>query len=108
MEELREEREETYTHTPPVTMNNAVQRTNLEAPAPGAKGSAPTTELLEGCITSLEELKKRFTVTYVGMVRQNKDEHSLMTTRQKQNEAISSFQDRFQTEFNLVPRLTRR
>ncbi|GAA0155105.1 hypothetical protein LIER_38019 [Lithospermum erythrorhizon] len=59
-------------------------------------------QLREGCITSFEELKKRFTRTYVGRVRQDKDEHSFMTIKKKENEAIWSFQDRFQTEFNLV------
>ncbi|GAA0174034.1 hypothetical protein LIER_41648 [Lithospermum erythrorhizon] len=41
--------------------------------------------------------------TYVGRVWQDKNDYSLMTIRQRKNEAISFFQDRFQTEFNLVP-----
>ncbi|GAA0170615.1 hypothetical protein LIER_24839 [Lithospermum erythrorhizon] len=59
--------------------------------------------LPEGCITSFEELKNRFTRTFVGRVREDKDEHSLMIIKKKENKTISSFQDRFQTEFNLVP-----
>ncbi|GAA0151567.1 hypothetical protein LIER_10263 [Lithospermum erythrorhizon] len=60
-------------------------------------------KLPEGCITSFKEHKKRFIRTYIGRVQQDKDEHSPMTIRQRENETISSFQDRFQTEFNLVP-----
>ncbi|GAA0166972.1 hypothetical protein LIER_40286 [Lithospermum erythrorhizon] len=56
----------------------------------------------KGCITFFEELKRQFTRTYVGSVRQDKHEHSLKTIKQRENEAISSFQDKFPTEFNLV------
>ncbi|GAA0156314.1 hypothetical protein LIER_38252 [Lithospermum erythrorhizon] len=59
--------------------------------------------LPEGCVSSFVELKNRFTRTYVGMVQQDKDEHSVMTIRQRENELIASFQERFQMEFNLIP-----
>ncbi|GAA0164633.1 hypothetical protein LIER_20225 [Lithospermum erythrorhizon] len=57
-------------------------------------------------MTSFEELKKRFTRTYEGRFEQDKDELSLMTIRQRENEAISLFPDRFQMEFNLVNQRT--
>ncbi|GAA0161269.1 hypothetical protein LIER_17627 [Lithospermum erythrorhizon] len=37
--------------------------------------------LPEGCITSFEELKIRFAMTYMGRVWQDKDEDSLMTIK---------------------------
>ncbi|GAA0157892.1 hypothetical protein LIER_15053 [Lithospermum erythrorhizon] len=49
--------------------------------------------LPEGCITSLEELKNRFTRTYVGRVRQEKDENFLTTIKQRKTESIASFQE---------------
>ncbi|GAA0155033.1 hypothetical protein LIER_12856 [Lithospermum erythrorhizon] len=60
--------------------------------------------LPEGCITSFEELKNWFIWTYVGRVRQDKDEHSVMTIKQRETQSITSFQERFQTEFNLTLR----
>ncbi|GAA0170238.1 hypothetical protein LIER_24541 [Lithospermum erythrorhizon] len=55
-------------------------------------------QLIDGCITYFEDLKKRFTRIYGGRLRQDKDEHSLMTIQQGESE----WRD-FQTEFNLVP-----
>ncbi|GAA0142008.1 hypothetical protein LIER_35496 [Lithospermum erythrorhizon] len=37
------------------------------------------------------------------MVRQEKDEHALMTIKQRETESIVSLQEHFQTEFNLTP-----
>ncbi|GAA0142869.1 hypothetical protein LIER_42741 [Lithospermum erythrorhizon] len=59
-------------------------------------------QLLEVCITSFKELKNRFIRAYVGRVRQDKDEHSLVTIKQGENESISSFQYWFKKEFNLI------
>ncbi|GAA0185972.1 hypothetical protein LIER_33260 [Lithospermum erythrorhizon] len=59
--------------------------------------------LPEGCFTSFAQVKNRFTKTYVARVRQNKDEHSLMTIRQRKTESIASFQEQFQTDFGLIP-----
>ncbi|GAA0154183.1 hypothetical protein LIER_12240 [Lithospermum erythrorhizon] len=56
-----------------------------------------------GCITSFEEIKNQFPKTYVRRIQQDEDEHSLMTIKQRETESIASIQERFQSEFNLIP-----
>ncbi|GAA0168131.1 hypothetical protein LIER_22917 [Lithospermum erythrorhizon] len=58
---------------------------NLTGPALKSFNRLP-----EGCIR-----------TYVSQVRQDKDDHCLMTLKQRGTESIASFQEQFRTEFHL-------
>ncbi|GAA0151898.1 hypothetical protein LIER_10515 [Lithospermum erythrorhizon] len=90
---VREEKDETYTYTPPVRMSNdplVAQPSHQDAPGSGVMGLAPVTEVVNSLQRKIDALTE-------------KEGHSLMTIKQRGRELISSFQDRFQMELNLVP-----